>query len=185
MFKEAETIILNPEGILRAQIRTEILARDFPKALRYAKEEKKYYSGSIMVGIAYYLLGEESLAKKEFESMRVYYENKIEKEPENASFRSKLGLIYTYLGLKDKAIEEGRKGTELLPVAKHHVNGPVRETDLAKIYILSGKNELAIDKLEYFLSIPGYLTIWNLRLNPVFDPLRDNPRFQKLINKKD
>ena len=60
--------------------------------------------------------------------------------------------------------------------------GPDRQSDLAIIYILTGEYELALDKLEYLLSIPGSLTSWNLRLNPVYDPLRDNPRFHALVN---
>ncbi|MCZ6594736.1 MAG: tetratricopeptide repeat protein, partial [Bacteroidetes bacterium] len=188
LLKNAETIILNPEGLLRAQFRTEIFARDFSKALRYAKEEKKRIPlpRTFRVGRAYYYQGEEKLAQEEFKSLRVYYENKVlEEGPDKALFQDNLGLIYAYLGLKDKAIEEGKKGTDLLPVSKDHIVGTYLVEDLAIIYILTGKLELALDKLEYLLSIPGYLTIWTLRLDPAYDPLRDNPRFQKLINKKD
>ena len=181
VLKESETIIPNPEELSEAHLRTEFPARDFSKALSYAKKYKKFYTGTLFLGRAYYYLGEEKLAHEEFESMRVYYENKIKEEPENAHFHSNLGLIYAYLGLKDKAIKEGRKGTELLPVAIDHDNGSELEKNLAQIYILSGEHELAIDKLEYLLSIPGYLTKWKLRIQPFYDPLRDNPRFQQLI----
>ena len=136
------------------------------------------YSGYI--GIAYNYLGEEKLAQEEFESMRVYYEEKTREEPETPAFNSNLGQVYAYLGLKEKAVEAGKKGADLLPVSKDHLRGPYSVRDLAKIYILTGKHELAIDKLEYLLSIPSWMTKWELRLDSVFDPLRDNPRFHKL-----
>ena len=181
LLKEAEMNVPNPEYFLLAQFRTEIYARDYSKALSYAKERKKIDSGTLSVGRAYYYLGEEKLAQEEFESLRVYYEDKIEEEPENASFHSSLGQVYAYLGLKEKAVAAGKKGTNLLPVVKDHYAGPDRVSSLAIIYILTGEQELAIESIEYLLSIPGFLTRWNLRLNPVFDPIRDNPRFQQLI----
>ena len=182
LLKEAEMNVPEPEGqLLPAQFWTEIYARDFSNALSYAIRYKKFLAGSIFVGITYQLLGEDSLTQEEFESLWVYYEDKVEQEPENALFHSNLGKVYTYLGFKDKGVAEGKKGTDLLPVSKDHWEGPDRERDLAIIYIVTGEYELALDKLEYLLSIPGNLTRWSLRLDPVYDPLRDNPRFKDLL----
>ena len=149
--------------------------------MRYAKERKVYYTSSLLVGRAYYILGEEELAREEFGSMQVYYEDKIDVEPENAVFHSNLGLVYAYLGLKEKAITEGQKGIDLLSVVKDHLSGPRRLIDMAEIYVLTEEHELALESIEYLLSIPGSLTRWRLRLDPVFDPLRDNPLFKKLV----
>ena len=84
-------------------------------------------------------------------------------------------------GLKEKAIAEGQRGIDLLPVATNHRTKPVRIRSLAFIYLIAGEYDLAIEQFEYLLSIPSYTTKWGLRLNPIYDPLRENPRFQKLI----
>ena len=67
---------------------------------------------------------------------------------------------YTALSAKDeeKAIEAGKKRTDLLPVVKDHYAGPDRVIDLAIIYILTGEHELALDKFDYLLSIPSWMT---------------------------
>ncbi len=181
LLKEAEINVPYPERLAYAQFLTEICARNFSKALGFAKEYKKEKPGFIFVGSTYFYMGEEKLAKEEFESLRVYYENKINEEPENAQYHSNLGQVYAYLGLKEKAINEGKRGTDLLPIAKDHADGPLYLENLSIIYILTGEYELALENIEYLLSHPGGLTKWTLRLYPVFDPLRDDPRFQKLI----
>jgi len=179
ILKEAELNAFDSEQLLEAQYFTEIYARDFPKALSYAKDRKEYYPGSILLGEAYHFLGKHELARAEFESMRTYYEEKVVEEPDYSTYHSELGQVYAYLGLKDKAITEGQKAVELQPVAK--VVEEHRIHYLVTIYILVGEYELAIDNLEYLLSIPSYTTKWMLRLDPTYDPLRENPRFQKLI----
>ena len=156
-----------------------LVVRDFSKALSYAKDRKEYYPGSILLGEAYHFLGKHELARAEFESMRTYYEEKVVEEPDYSTYHSELGQVYAYLRLKDKAITEGQKAVELQPVAK--VVEEHRIHYLVTIYILVGEYELAIDNLEYLLSIPSYTTKWVLRLHPSYDPLRENPRFQKLI----
>jgi len=55
---------------------------------------------------------------------------------------------------------------------------------MAEIYILAGEHEKAIDQIELLLSIPSVMSVQWLQIDPVYDPLRDNPRFQKLMNEK-
>ena len=181
ILKEAELNVKDPEVLLFAQFWTEKYARDYSKALSYAKDYKELYSGSLILGEAYYYLGKEELAQVEFESMRIYYEGQVVKEPEYPTFHSMLGIVHAYLGLKEKAILEGKKMIDLPPVISHQFAQNIRR-DLAIIYTLTDEHELAIDNLEYLLSIPSLTTKWMLRLDPVYDPLRENPRFQKLID---
>ena len=70
---------------------------------------------------------------------------------------------------------------ELLPVTKEAMRGPSRVDDLARIYVMVGEFDAAIDQLEFLLSIPGELSIPLLRLDPAWDPLRDHRRFKKLV----
>ena len=69
---------------------------------------------------------------------------------------------------------------ELLPVSKEAMRGPYRVEDLARIYVMVGEYDAAIDQLEYLLSIPGPLSIPLLQLDPIWHPLRNHPHFQKL-----
>ena len=95
------------------------------------------------------------------------------------------GEAYAYLGLKDEAIREAQRGVALLPVSRDAMLGPVRVEHLALVYALVNEPDLAIDQLDYLLSIPGNLSVGALRNHPNWDPLRDHPRFQALLEKYD
>ena len=69
----------------------------------------------------------------------------------------------------------------MLSVSKVSIRGPTLVKRLAVIYALVGEPEAAIDQIEYLLSIPGSLTVGWLRVHPLWDPLRDHPRFQALL----
>ena len=66
----------------------------------------------------------------------------------------------------------------MLPVSKEAMRGPSRVEDLARIYVMVGEHDAAIDQIEFLLSIPGPLSIPLLRLDPAWNPLRNHPRFK-------
>ncbi|UCG58909.1 MAG: hypothetical protein JSU70_05225 [Phycisphaerales bacterium] len=66
-------------------------------------------------------------------------------------------------------------------MSKDAMRGPYRVEDLARICVMVGEHDAAIDQLEFLLSIPGPLWIPLLRLDPAWDPLRNHPRFKKLV----
>ncbi|MGB2862936.1 MAG: hypothetical protein WBC05_06390 [Sedimentisphaerales bacterium] len=71
---------------------------------------------------------------------------------------------------------------ELLPVTKEAWKGLYRIEDLARIYVMVGEHDLGINKLEKLLSIPSELSIPLLQLDPAWDPLRNHPRFKRLVD---
>ena len=79
----------------------------------------------------------------------------------------------------------GEHAAELMPIAKDALDGSDQAIELAKIYARVGEDEMALDLIEELLSIPSFLSVGLLRLDPVWDPLRDNPRFQALLEKHD
>ena len=96
------------------------------------------------------------------------------KTPEDAQRRVFLGLALAYLGKKVEARREGERGVALVPESKYF------QHQLVRIHILAGNHEKALDLLEPLLNTPYELTAGWLRIDPNFDPLRGNPRFEKL-----
>ena len=72
---------------------------------------------------------------------------------------------------------------ELMPISKDSLEGGDRAIDMAQIYTRAGKSDEALELIEELLSIPSLLSVGLLRLDPVWDPLRDHPRFQALLEK--
>ena len=118
------------------------------------------------------------------EKARRAFEEQVRARPQDPVRRAGLGLALAYLGRKEEAIREGRRAVELLPVTRDAVGGPYLQHQLARIYILVGEPERALDQLEPLLKIPGALSPAWLAIDPNFDPLRSNPRFQKLVARR-
>ena len=140
-----------------------------PNALRYAR--------------IYGYMNKKELEQANYESARSILESKIDERPEHARFHSALGVAYAGLGRKEDAVREGKLAVEMLPVSKEAMRGPYRVEDLARIYVMVGEFDEAIDKLEFLLANPGVMTIPLLRLDPAWDPLRDDPRFGDLLRR--
>ena len=115
------------------------------------------------------------------EEARQSFEEQLRAAPDNAQRHVVLGLALAYLGRKEEAIREGERAVALDPVVKDALRGPYYQHELVRIYILVGEPEKALDRLEPLLKIPYYLSPGWLKIDPNFDPLRGNPRFQKLV----
>jgi hypothetical protein len=85
------------------------------------------------------------------------------------------------LGNKEDAIREGRRATELVPVSKNAIEGALFIRYLAVIYAWTGEKNLAFEQLITAAKLPGFLSYGELRLHPYWDPLRGDPRFDKIV----
>ncbi|MCM3877464.1 MAG: hypothetical protein NEA02_13745, partial [Thermoanaerobaculia bacterium] len=130
---------------------------------------------------AYALKRDEPSVRKYAESARAASEEHLAAVPQDAQLHAELGLSLAYLGRKVEAIREAEKAMELLPIGRDAFLGPYLQHQLVRVYILTGENEKALDKLEPLLKIPYFLSPGRLRIDPNFDPLRQSPRFQKLV----
>ena len=108
------------------------------------------------------------------------------KAPSTPFFALGLSLIHAVLGEKDVAIKEAERAITLLPSEKDAVEGPSYEENLASVEAMVGEKDRAIPRLQRLLAIPyiNCLTPALLRLDPKWDPLRGDPRFQKLCEEK-
>jgi TolB-like protein/DNA-binding winged helix-turn-helix (wHTH) protein/Tfp pilus assembly protein PilF len=131
------------------------------------------------VGLAARTFGDSDGARVAFTAARTIAEKIVRDQPDYAPGWSLLGRIDAALGRKEDAIKEGRHACELLPISKDAWAGPYYVKDLASIYAWTGESDLALDQLE-LLAAKG-LHYGELKLSPEWDPLRSNPRFEKLI----
>jgi len=173
------------ERYTNLQWRIALYSRNYQEALQVLASDTTapYYW---MKGLTFSLMGEEAKAAANFEALRAQYEELVKGEPDYAPYHSILGQAYAGLGRKAAAIREGERAVELLPLSKDASwgGGPDLLRDLAHIYILVGEYDRAIDELEQLLSIPcDNLSTWRLKLDPIYDSLREHPRFQALLDK--
>ena len=85
------------------------------------------------------------------------------------------------LGGKEDALRKGRRAAELLPITKDAMTGAEILRNLAITYAWVGEKDLAIKQLEELLPLYGPISYGQLRLHPWWDPLRDDPRFEKIV----
>jgi tetratricopeptide (TPR) repeat protein len=102
-------------------------------------------------------------------------------QPDYAAALSVLGLLDAGLGRNEDAIREGTRAVELLPISKDSINGASLVENLAVIYAWTGETDRALETLSYLAGIPSSLSYGNLSLRPEWDPLRNEPRFAKII----
>jgi TolB-like protein/Flp pilus assembly protein TadD len=130
---------------------------------------------------AYALVHDEANVKKYAELSRAASIEQVAAVPQDAQRHVFLGLTLAYLGRKDEAIREARKGVELAPISKDAYLGPYYLHQLVRTYILTGEHEKAMDALEELMKVPYFVSKAWLKIDPNFDPLRANPRFVKLV----
>ena len=108
------------------------------------------------------------------------FAQQLRASPNNAQRHTFLGLSHAYAGRRAEAIAEGERGMTLLPMEQDYANGTYMRHQMARIYLLVGDHERALDLLESILARPYYLSPGWLRIEPTFAPLEGNPRFEKL-----
>jgi tetratricopeptide (TPR) repeat protein len=121
-------------------------------------------------------------AQASFTAARAIVQKIVRDKPENGRAWSLLGLIDAGLGRKEEAVYEGRRACELVPMSKDAVVGLDLITQLATIYAWTGENDLALEQLAVSAEAPFGVHYGDLKLDPMWDPLRGDPRFEKIVN---
>ena len=175
-----------------------IYRRDFQAAVEVFESGRIRSHESL--ALAYHLLGNEEMTALYADSLLVAMEAVVTAAGRTrgpvqsnvvAQAHAKLGIAHALLGNWAAAVREGTRATSMVPVGGSEYAGTVHLIDafsgtehlqdLAVTYALIGEQEGAIDQLEVAVSVPSLVTASELRLNPLYDTLRDNPRFQALL----
>jgi tetratricopeptide (TPR) repeat protein len=138
-------------------------------------------SRSFCAGLVARARNDATAAETEFTAARGEMEKIVREQPDYAQALCVLGMIDAALGRKEEALREGRRAVELLPVTKDAWTGAAVLTNLATTYAWAGEKDLAIKQLEELVRIPSPVSYGQLRLHPFWDPLRGDPRFEKIV----
>jgi len=141
------------------------------------------YPTAFAKGLIHLLQGDKTKARAEFEKAREISEKLLREAPGDAARHAQHGLILAALGQKQEAIAEGKRAVELLPESQDALDGPKCTSALAEIYACTGEFDEAFRLLDHLFAIPCNLTVPMFKLDPAWDPLRKDPRYQALIDK--
>ncbi len=183
----------DPGGLI-TWIRVGILTleRKFPEALQVAQQ----FPGetlatattapcpkALLEGTLYLYQGDKEKARIAYGHARAVAEKLVREAPQDSARHGQLGVVLAALGQKEQAINEGKRAVELLPESQDAFDGPQGTASLAQIYAWTGEFDEAFRLLDHLLDVPNGLTVPMLKLEPMWDPLRKDPRFQALIDK--
>ena len=132
-------------------------------------------------GVVARVRGDAAAVRAAFTIARVQQEEATRAQPDYAPALCALGLIDAGLGRKEEALREGRRAVELLPVARDSLGGADMIQGFAIICAWIGEKDLALQQLAISAQIPGGVTYGQLKLHPFWDPLRGDPRFEKIV----
>jgi tetratricopeptide (TPR) repeat protein len=132
-------------------------------------------------GLTARMRGDEQTARVRFLKARTELEQEIRDQPGYAEAFCALGVIDAVLGNQESAIIEGKRAVELMPVSKNAVEGPLLIKYLAVIYAWVGDKDRALEQLDQAVHLPSYLSYGQVCLHPIWDPLRDDPRFEQIV----
>jgi TolB-like protein/Tfp pilus assembly protein PilF len=194
----AETPFDNAFFVKVTQLRLE---RNYAEALRLLQSRlaqfqftSEFIKGATQVYLAFTqrLAGDTTGATATAEQARNTLDPLCKRQPDNSNFAAWLGLANAALGEKESALKEAERAIMLLPSAKDRVDGPGLEENLALIQAMFGENSNAIATLRRLLQTPFQsqfygpmpLTSAYLRLDPLWDCLRNNPAFRELCDEK-
>ena len=175
-----------------------MIDRDFATASQVVEasplSEFSYLNGSttpksFFEGCAYLAQGNADVAQKFFETAHNSFEAAVKESPKSAERHANFGLVNAFMGRKEEALREARRAVELKPESKDALDGALMNAYLALVYVRVGENDLALPLIERLLKISGpvdsanySISVNDLKYRWDWDPIRNDPRFQELID---
>jgi TolB-like protein/Flp pilus assembly protein TadD len=176
-------------NIAQTWLEVSLWDRDFDSAFRAlavlriggCQQESIPFPRAWCEGVVARLRGDDAGSHEAFGRARTEAAKLVAEQSDYAEALCVLGMVHAALGNKDDAIREGRRAVELVPVKKDSIIGPMLVQNLALIYAWTGEKDLAFEQLTIAAGVPGYLSYGELKLDPYWDPLRSDPRFEQII----
>jgi len=136
---------------------------------------------SFLQGLTARAAGQSEQARSAFVAAREHYAALLRDRNEQPRLLSYLATVDAALGRKEEALQEGRRAVEMLPLSRDAVYGPEIERNLALVYSWIGERDRAIEGLSSVAKLPGGPSYGELKFDPVWDELRGDPRFGKIV----
>ena len=166
--------------------------RDYDTALSVLDSQEREVSTSgwsytpkaTSYGITYRLAGEHELAEQQFEVAREHVEAALEANPEDFRLYNALGMILAGLGESEEAVRMARQAIDdALPTSRDTYAHPLWQMQTILALAMAGDSDAAIEELDTYLGAPGRWSIEGLLPDPRLDLIRDDPRFDALVEK--
>jgi TolB-like protein/Flp pilus assembly protein TadD len=164
-----------------------IQAKELIDRMNSSEEADDFAYGGVSVPFDCYsilltrLQGEQAIANSRSDETRELLNQKVQKSPENARLLSQLAVLDALLSNKEAAISEAKRAIEMLPISKDAVFGPGMVMNLAVVYAWTNEPDLAFGALDPLAKMPGGIYYGELKLDPYWEPLRKDPRYEKLL----
>jgi tetratricopeptide (TPR) repeat protein len=190
----------DPDGaVTSCRIDRAMIDRDLPEAEKALRESSldtfSYFTGvdtpkSYFAGEIALLRGDMATARRELEKTRDLFDVALKQAPDAPERHAFLGYVCSLLGENDRAIAEGKRAVELRPESQDALDGTIFNAVLAMIYARTGRTNEAVTLLQHLLDIPGSvdsvsysITVSDLKSRWEWDPIRNDPAFQKLLQR--
>jgi tetratricopeptide (TPR) repeat protein len=147
------------------------------------QEESRFTPKTLMQAQVLSLAKQNAAAHNFYDQARIFLEEKSRERPKDAGVHSSLSHAYAGLGRKEDAVREAKLAVDLLPVSRDAFMGPQLLFELAEIYVQVGELDKALDMIDRVLSIPSWFSVEMLKIAPVYDPLRNLPRYKQIVEK--
>jgi TolB-like protein/class 3 adenylate cyclase/Tfp pilus assembly protein PilF len=194
-FDAVKSVSLSKEQKLKAtglRIDVFLLERKYQEALQLAESIPdddlaafipRLWSKYFYIGFARKGLHDEDGARAAFLKAKAVAEGQVKRTPDAEESHIQFGKTLAFLGERDAAVAEAQRASELRPESKDAFGGPEVTESVAQVYAILGERDRAIELLDGLLSRPSGMTVQILKVNPIWDPLRNDPRFQALLTK--
>lgn len=170
--------------------RLEFLARNYDEAIQITQSlseeafcwQSEYFTKNLQLGLLYRTILDKTLSIRYFELERDLLMKNIKGSENDDRLYSSLGIAYAGLGMKEQALEAGRKALKILDSSKDALGGYLREMDMARILLMVGQYDDALKKLEQVIKHNGFWSVEILKLDPFWDPVRNIEKFKEIIS---
>jgi tetratricopeptide (TPR) repeat protein len=178
------------DGATLLRIEVALWDRDFKEAARvfeadthgeFLNKDWYVYPRTFVAALIARAQGDEQNARVFFEIVRPLAEHAVHDRPDDARALSLLAQVDAGLGRTEEALRESRRAADMVPIAENADLGTVLAVDLAQVYAWTGQRDLALRQLGLLVKAPKALDYGWLKLDPTWNDVRGDPRFEKLL----